>query len=70
MLALKQVFDQQQQQQKNSPTEKKVKHSADRVVRSGSKLARGGHAGLLNGVYVVGKATMSLFDLSAGSDQF
>lgn len=34
------------------------------------KLTTRGHAGLQNGVYVLDKATMYLFDLSAGSDQF
>lgn len=40
------------------------------MVTAGSKLTHAGHAGLQNSWCVVGKATMYLFDLSAGPDQF
>lgn len=46
---------------------KKIKPSADHVVTSGSKWL---HADQQNGVNVVEKATMHLFDLFARSDQF
>lgn len=72
MLALKKAkkAKKKRKEKRIVPLKKKIKHSAEFVVTSRSRLSTGGHDGLRNGVYVGDKATMYLFDLSAASDQF